>query len=127
MNPKNFLMWAGWILLVLGVVGFLLPNGTLIPDYLWFDTVENWAHALLGVVALALVYGVKDHATHKWFAIIFGAVALIVGLWGFVLEPGTMESLNFLGVANLENPLDNIVHLVVGVWGLWAALGKKQT
>ena len=124
MTPKKFLMWAGYLLLVLGILGFILPGGTLIPDWLVFDMAENWAHLLLGVVALAVVYGVKDHATHKWLAALYGVVALVIGIWGFLVIGNPMP--NFYGISNLENPLDNLVHLVVGVWGLWAAFGGKE-
>lgn len=112
MNPKNFLMWVGWILLVVGIVGFLVPN--LLDPVLVFDQTENWAHTVLGIVALAAAYWSKDANTQKWLAVIYGALALIVGLWGF-FNP------EFLG-AMLENPADNLIHLVIGVWGLWAGL-----
>lgn len=121
MTPKNFLVWGGWVLLVLGIVGFVAPN--IGGGFLYFDAAENWAHTLLGVVALAVGYGVKDHNTLKWLAALYGIVALVVGLWGFLVAGNPAP--NFYMVTNLENPLDNIVHLVVGIWGLWATFGKK--
>jgi hypothetical protein len=120
MDSKQFLTWIGWILLALGVLGFIWPN--VGGAYLYFDSVENWAHTLLGVVALVIAYGVKDMQTLKWVATVYGTVALVIGVWGFLVA-GNSEP-NFYGVANLENPLDNLVHLIIGVWGLWAAWWK---
>ncbi|HKZ86058.1 MAG TPA: hypothetical protein VJ793_20680 [Anaerolineae bacterium] len=37
---------------------------------------------------------------------------------------------NTFGVANLESPADNLLHLVVGIWALYAALrpaGMQKT
>ena len=120
MDSKQFLTWVGWILLALGVLGFIWPN--IGGAYLYFDSVENWAHTLLGIVALVIAYGVRDTQTLKWVATVYGTVALVIGVWGFLVA-GNSEP-NFYGVANLENPLDNLVHLIIGVWGLWAAWWK---
>lgn len=52
------------------------------------------------------------------FAKLFGAVMLLVGILGFVpgLAPGGM----LLGLFEV-NALHNIVHIVTGIAGLWAA------
>lgn len=118
MNPKTFLLWGGIILVVLGIVGLLGLN--LGERVLWFDTYENWAHLILGVVALVAAYGLGASAqrTLVW---IVAVVALVVGIWGFFL--GGRPSPNFYG-ANLENPIDNLLHVVVGIWGILAARAK---
>lgn len=122
LTPKGFLTIGGIILLVVGVLGFFLigptPEQSIFGASWYFDGPENWAHVVLGVVALAIAYGVKDANIQKWVATIVGIVALIVGIYGFF-------SSDLLG-ANLENPLDNILHLVVGVWGIVAGM-KKAT
>lgn len=121
LTPKGFLQVGGIILLVVGILGFFLlgptPEGSIFGEAWWFDTAENWAHLVLGIVALAAVYGMKDAATQKGLALVVGIVALLVGIYGFF-------SPSLLG-ANLENPLDNILHLVVGAWGITA--GSKKT
>ena len=111
MNPKNYLLYAGWILLVVGILGFLVPD--FLGETLSFDPGENWAHALLGLVALILAYWSKDSNTQKWVTVVFGLLALVLGLWGFVNPL-------FYGV-NFQ-ALDNVIHVVLGVWGLWAGL-----
>lgn len=119
MNPKTFLRWGGIILLVLGILGFIAPNigGTLFK----FWPGENWAHTILGVVALLAAYRLGESAqrTLVW---IVAVVALVAGIWGFFVAGRAAP--NFLGV-NLDNPVDNLLHIVVGIWGVLAARGKS--
>lgn len=95
----------------------------------WLDAGENWTHLLLGVVALAAVYlpGLNTSlaAYYKQIVVLVGIIALFFGLYGFLVAGSPVP--NTFGVANLENPLDNLLHLVVGVWALWAAYGKVVT
>lgn len=55
---------------------------------------------------------------------IFGAVFILVALWGFVVSGGSMEAgpdaPAILGLFPV-NVLHNIVHLLLGVWGLLAS------
>lgn len=120
MNPKQFLQIGGVILVLLAIIGFLKPD--LAGDFLNFDAAENWAHLVLGVVALVLApLAIGD--LKKWVVVLVGLVALFFGIMGFVVSGN--PSPNFYGVANLENPVDNVLHLVVGVWALLAAFNKK--
>ena len=119
-TPKNFLMWGGWVLVVVGILGFFLigptANQSIFGALWWFDNAENWAHLVIGLVALILVYFVKNNGLNKVVTILAGLVAAIATISGFFLGA------NFLG-ANLET-LDNILHLVVAVWALWSGFSK---
>jgi hypothetical protein len=64
------------------------------------------------------------------FALVFGILFVVVGLAGFVpqllqpaqggpIAPGAHHEL-LLGVFPV-NPLNNVVHLLSGLWGLWAS------
>lgn len=121
-TPKGFLTIGGAILALVGVLGFFLIGPTeeqsLFGSAWWFDTAENWAHLVLGIVALAAAYGLKDANLQKQLVMVVGIIALLVGIYGFF-------SPSFLG-ANLENPLDNILHLVVGAWGIAASMKMKM-
>ena len=120
MNPKQFLQLGGVILVLLAVIGFLKPD--LAGDLLNFDSAENWAHLLLGVVALVLApLSIGD--LKKWVVVLVGLIAIVTAILGFMARGN--PSPNFYGVANLENPVDNVLHLVVGVWALLAAFNKK--
>ena len=120
MNPKQFLQIGGVILVLLAVIGFLKPD--LAGEFLYFDAAENWAHLVLGVVALVLApLPIGD--LKKWVVVLVGLVALIFGVLGFMVSGEAAP--NFYGVTNLENPADNVLHLAVGVWALFAAFNKK--
>jgi len=114
MNPKQFLMLGGVVLLILGVLGFILPKGELIGRTLWFDNAENYAHTVLGIVAIIASYALGASAQRTLTGIV-GVVALFFGVWGF-FRP------TFDG-ANLET-LDNIIHLAVAVWAYLSMRGR---
>lgn len=123
MNPKSFLLLGGIVLIVVGVLGFIgvlgpTPDKSIFSSAWWFDNVENWAHLILGIAALVVLYATGE-GLQKTITLLVGFLAAITTLSGFFV--GT----SFLG-ANLENPLDNILHLVVAVWALWSWWGAKK-
>lgn len=120
MNPKQFLQIGGVILILLGILGFLKPD--LAGDFLSFDATENWAHISLGVVAIVLAPQSMGQMK-KWIVVLIGLIAIIVGCLGFMVNNN--PSPNFYGVANLENPVENVLHLVIGIWALVAAFRKS--
>lgn len=122
MNPKQFLQWGGVVLVLVALLGFFGVIGPTAEESLfgagwWFDQSENWAHLLLGVVALLASVVLKGAGAQKGLVTLVGLLALAVGVIGFFLKG---EAPNFLG-ANLENPADNVLHIVVGLWALLAA------
>jgi hypothetical protein len=128
--PKLFLTVGGAVLLLLGLVGYLnvfTESGT--PDF-WLDGGENLAHTVLGVVALAAVFvpGLNT-ALAPYYRAIVGLVAIIAlffAAYGFLQPAGTGADPNTFGVSNLENPSDNLLHLVVGIVAL-AAIWMKPS
>ncbi len=116
MNPKKYLQYLGVILVILAIVGFVFPN--LAGDFLSFDPLENWAHLILGIVALVLS-PLPLGDLKKWIVFLLGVVAVITGFLGFINAGNPAP--NFYGYVNFENPADNILHVLVGLWGLFAA------
>lgn len=121
MNPKQFLQIGGVVLVVVGILGFFLIGPTadqsIFGSAWWFDNAENWAHLVIGVVALVAAYALAE-SMQKPLVMIVGVVGVLVGLYSlFVSE-------SFLG-ANLQNPADTILHIVVGAWALWASMKKS--
>jgi hypothetical protein len=123
MNPKQFLILGGIILVLLGVLGFYgvigpTPDKSIFGATWWFDNGENWAHLILGVVALVAAYALPA-SSHKMLVTLVGLLALFFGLYNFF-------STDFMGTS-LESPADLILHLGVGIWALLAARGQPST
>ena len=122
-TPKGFLTWGGAALLLLGIVGYLNILTESSFSSFWFDNGENVAHTFLGIVALAIVFvpGLNTMFApyYRWIVILLGIVALFFAVYGFYVGGNAVP--NTFGVANLESPLDDILHLVVGAWALYAA------
>lgn len=113
MNPKNFLMIGGVVLVVVGLAGMTgiigpTPEQSVFGSLWWFDDAENWAHLVLGIAALAIAVALP--MLQAPITLVVGILGLAVGVWGFV-------SADLLG-AMLENPADNILHLAVGAWAV---------
>jgi hypothetical protein len=122
-TPKGFLTYGGVILLLLGIIGFLgVFSKEAVPAF-WLDTGENVAHTALGIIALAIVFvpGLNTAFApyYRWIVILLGIVALFFAFYGFAVGGGAEP--NTFGISNLESPSDDILHLVVGVWALYAA------
>lgn len=116
-TPKSFLQIGGIVLVLVAVLGYVgvigpTPEDSIFGAAWYFDNVENIVHLVLGVVALAALY-VIPVSLHKPLVVLVGIIAVLAGLYSLFI--GTT-----LGGANLENPLDTILHLVIGAWALWA-------
>lgn len=126
LHPTNVLKIGGSVLILLGLVG--LSGVTSSISWFSLDTGENVAHVALGVVGLAVAFGTSDVRVHRGLVAVLAITGLAFGLAGFALPDGgaltsgAYANPNFFGLANLENPADNILHFVVGVWTAASAL-----
>jgi Domain of unknown function (DUF4383) len=114
----------GAVLLVVGVVGFIadasfgsgsnVDGGNLIAFEVngW----HNLVHIASGVVGLALA---RTAAGARAFALGFGAVYLVVTLWGF-LDGNTVLWLVPVNTA------DNFLHLAIATLGIGAGLASGE-
>ena len=122
MNPKQFLLIGGIVLLALGIVGFLgVFSDTKSAFYL--DQGENVAHTGLGIIALAAAFLIPDAMLQKWLVAVVGVTALFFAVYGFMVAGNAPP--NTFGISNLESPADDVLHLVVGVWALAAAFWPR--
>jgi hypothetical protein len=110
---KMYCQWVGIILVVLGILGYLVPGGFLT---LMFTPLHNWVHLISGVV---LAYLGFTGTAVKIGAQVFGIVYTLVGVLGF-FGGGTV--LNLFPVSTLYN----LIHLVVGLLGLYVGFGKAE-
>lgn len=109
------------MLVLVGLLGFFGVIGPTAEQSIfgkawWFDNGENWAHLVLGVVGLVAAYTFPAPAQRP-LVMVLGVVGVLIGLYSLLI------STSFLG-ANLENPADSLLHLVVGAWALYASWGK---
>lgn len=123
MNPKQFLMLGGIVLLLLGVLGYVLPAGQILGDMWYLTPGENVAHLVLGLVALVAMYAL-DSKMQKMLVQLVAVIALFFGIYGFFIA--SVPPLNTFGLANLETPYDNLLHLVVGVWASYVGWMSKN-
>jgi len=129
-NSTAFLKYGGGVLLLVGLVGFIgILNNV---DFFSLDAGENIAHVGLGVIGLVAGFGLKDARIHRGLTAVVGITALIFGLLGWFLPSGgallngAFAKPNFLGLANLESPADNLLHLFVAAWAIWAMMGDSK-
>ncbi len=123
MNPKQFLIVGGGVLVLVGLLGFFgiigpTPEQSLFGASWFFDNAENWAHLVLGVVGLIAAF-VLPANLQRMLVMLLGVVGVLVGLYNL------MGNTTLLG-ARLENPADTLLHLAVGVWAFLASW-KKPT
>ncbi len=119
LSPTTFLKIGGAVLLALGLIGYTGVTNSI--AFFNLDSGENIAHTVLGIVGLAVGFGIKNLEVHRWLVALLALTGLATGIYGFVLPAGDEMHRNFLGLANLENPADNLLHVVVGVWAAAAA------
>jgi len=119
LSPTTVLRLGGAVLLALGLVG--LTGVTNSIAFFNLDSGENIAHVALGIVGLGAGFGTKNADLHRWLVAFIALSGLLTGIYGFTLAAGDEMHRNFFGLANLENPADNVLHLVVGLWAAAAA------
>ena len=124
MNPKQFLILGGAVLVLVGILGMVgiigpTPSASIFGSAWWFDTPENWAHLLLGIVGLIAAF-VFPASLQKPLVILLGVVGLFFAFYS------AFVNMSFLG-ANLENPADTVLHLAVGAWALFAGFKKESS
>jgi hypothetical protein len=127
LTPKGFLMYGGIVLILVGILSYLpfinSPQTSIFGRYWWFDGTEGVVHIGLGVIAIIASYVLTGDLA-KWLTIIVALVALLFAVLGLFLDQGASTVMN-IGPANLESPMDSILHLVVAVWAGYAGLMSR--
>jgi hypothetical protein len=125
-TSTGFLRFGGIVLLLVGVAGLLGIPGL---EAFALTGGENVAHLALGVVGAGAGFFLANQGLHRLLtitvfatAVIFTIVPVVLPSGGAFTAPSTFASPNFFGLANLENPADAVLHLVVAAWAglvLW--------
>lgn len=125
-TSTGFLRYGGIVLLLVAVVGFIGIFNSF--EFFSLDTGENVAHLALGIVGAGAGFLVANASLHRLLTIVVFVTAVVFTLWGLILPSGgalsngAFANPNFYGLANLENPADTLLHLVVAAWAgaaLW--------
>ncbi len=126
LSPEGFLKLGGVVLVLVAVLGFIGLIGptdeSLFGSYWYFDDAENWAHLVIGIVALIAVFSFPAKL-QKGLSAAVGVFAILVALYS--LFGAVPEGTTLLGAA-LQNPTDTLLHIVVGVWGMAAGFKKSS-
>jgi hypothetical protein len=118
----------GATLTVAGIVGFFYNasfgsgNGTSRDAVLGILDVNGWhnvVHIASGAVGLLVA---RSYGGSRGYALLFGAVYLVVALLGFLAGDGN-EIVNLIPV----NTEDNFLHLLIGIAGVGAGLATPAT
>ncbi len=114
---KLYAQVTGVVLIILGILGLFVARRLL---GLNSDIAEDVIHILAGAVALYAGFGTRSDGPAIQYARVFGPIYLILGILGFVLPRvfGLLPS----GL----NVLDNIVHLALGAWGIYAGYAASN-
>ena len=114
----------GIVLLAIGILGFIADSsfgtGSDVDgsDFIIFE-VNGWhniVHILSGLLGLALA---RRRDTARAYALGFGAVYLVVTIWGFI----TGDQVLWLIPVDAA---DNVLHLLIAAAGLAAGLASRE-
>jgi uncharacterized protein DUF4383 len=115
-----YALLIGAVLLVAGIIGFFYSAsfgspGTVdaVLGILDVNAWHNLIHILSG--ALGLLAFASGPRASRTYALVFGAVYIVVAIWGFII--GSHESILGFVPVNTE---DNFLHLILGLLGLGA-------
>jgi hypothetical protein len=103
---------------LLGIVLNAMGQGTLLgADFLAFDWGHNILHVVLAGAAFLFGFGNLPANLVRTFTIVFGIVYGGLGVLGFFVS-------DLGGFIHLELG-ENLIHLLLGAWGLVAGFGSK--
>jgi hypothetical protein len=120
---RAYALAIGFTLVAAGILGFFYNasfgtgDGTERDAVLGILDVNGWhnvVHILTGVIGL---WAAGSYGAARGYALLFGAVYLVVAALGLIAGDGD-EIFNLIPV----NTEDNVLHLLLGVGGVWAGL-----
>ena len=117
---KNIAMLVGWVLLVVGVLGFvpgITTTDGLLLGIFQVNGLHNIVHIATGLVALYLAS--KGEEGSQMFFKVFGVIYAIVAVLGFFSEGP------ILGLI-AHNTADTWLHIVIAVVALYLGFGTKK-
>ncbi len=111
---RQYAKVVGVVVVLIGVVGLILGNEDLFGQ-LNIDIVEDIVHLATGGLMAFVGFRSRDESAVRSVVGGLGVVYLAVGVIGFFVP------MLFGLLPNGYNPLDNIIHLALGVLGIAVA------
>lgn len=119
---KNMAMLFGWVLLIVGVLGFvpgITTDGSLLGIFS-VNPIHNIVHIVSGLAALYLASKGEEGA--QTYFKVFGVIYALVAILGIFAGSGETSLLGL--VAN--NGADTWLHVVIAVVALYLGFGTKK-
>lgn len=116
MSVKQWANIFGWVLLVIGVLGFVpgITSGGNLLGIFAVDGLHNIVHIVTGALAIWMARQGEDSA--KMYFKIFGVIYAVITILGFI-------SGNYILGYISANMADNILHLVIAALALYLGFG----
>jgi Domain of unknown function (DUF4383) len=115
---------VGGVLVIAGILGFFYSASFGSPgdvdDVLGILSVNAW-HNIFHIVTGAIGLLVAGYAARQ-YALWLGVLYIVLTIWGFVIGSGD-SILGFIPI----NTEDNILHLILGLLGIGAAIATPVT
>ena len=121
MYARTYAQILGVVLLVIGVVGLVLGNQTLL-GILNTDIFEDIVHLITGGLLAYVGFGRVDQALIRTVVGVLGIIYLVVGVLGFVVP------MIFGLIPHGYTPFDNLLHLALGIVSIalaWFVGGER--
>jgi hypothetical protein len=112
MNTQKAAKWFGWVILIVGIAGFvpgIVTTSGLELGIFQVDPIHNLIHILSGLIAL---FCARTLTASKTYFKIFGIIYGIITILGFVMMNGMV-----LGM--MMNTADNVLHIVITLYALY--------
>ena len=109
LTVRRTLLIFGLLLAAVGVAGFFLESNA--GDAFHLDTGQNITYLIIGLASL-YVGAVWSSESKRIFLGIAGVLFFGVAIAGFAIAGGESHD---LGIFDVQNPWENIVHVVLGL------------
>ena len=130
---RKSVLRVGQILALFAFAGYM---NSLVPifsqaatPFLWFDPAENHFHLGLRLMMLIVAglrrFWLASVSAYRTILTVAGVALIAAALAGFFFA--RRPAPNILGITNFENPVENVIHWVVGVQCLFAAARQYLT
>ena len=113
----------GIVLTIVGILGFFVTTDQdTTKELLGFDVnlTHNFVHLGTGVLGLLAGFAVLTWA--RAYALVFGVVYTVLGVWGLFAGDG----FDPFGIFGQIDMADNLLHLAIGIVGLGAYVASRE-